>query len=700
MASLQWTTGGRTSRPSSRHGPLISRPETPQRPPSSHLHRPSSPSSPTGTHRRHSTAAASKPPHHLTTALPAGREAQRDGDGEGGVREALEGVEERSEEKVSVTMDTSIILQKCRPLPEDIASLDDADTACTFCGVSYLLLSKYERLVKHVSRVEEDMGTLKSYAVEHPMLVSRVKELEGLHKESLESVIRLEEEALAQKEEAGKTIRALHELQLRHTRLTHEMETSLQNCAWMEDGLRSQLRLLARSVLDVMDALKEHRKDLDHVRGGVQKLFQTSWESLSTNLSTSLLSGLPRLLSSSAQKMVAKVEAVHQAAKKSLQDEIRHLKDELKHSDERYAELLRDLENTKDEFERHLRMQREEGVEVRGRCVEMEERVSELTAEIADVRGLNAKLEASERDLKHRLKQDREDLERENLHLKTKELELEKLIRAKDSEIAELEARRDEERKSVASHEASALVTANRSLAQKEDLNKTIESMKTERLKTIEAHQSRQLEGVRGNLQSQLDAARLSRDTAWTEVKKKAALVEAEWKQKLDASSNEIEMLKSTINFLQKQLESVKSQPPPPPPESPAPPIASSTLTNLQTEINRRDAEIKFLKETVRVECEERMGLLALVDGLRRGAKPAFPSVTAGDSLVETKKNRGSRNGGSSIKGERSEDVEGRSNEGVSTNPELNVYQSMAAAAAAKKSQKLRSAASKTKLMV
>jgi hypothetical protein len=43
----------------------------------------------------------------------------------------------------------------------------------------------------------------------------------------------------------------------------------------------------------------------------------------------------------------------------------------------------------------------------------------------------------------------------------------------------------------------------------------------------------------------------------------------------------------------------------------------SDRLSRLQNLVNKKDNEIKFLKETVRLECEERMGLVAALAKVR-----------------------------------------------------------------------------------
>ena len=41
-----------------------------------------------------------------------------------------------------------------RPLPDEIVALQDSETACQYCGVSYLLLTKYEKMETHVKAIQ------------------------------------------------------------------------------------------------------------------------------------------------------------------------------------------------------------------------------------------------------------------------------------------------------------------------------------------------------------------------------------------------------------------------------------------------------------------------------------------------------------------------------------------------------------------
>jgi hypothetical protein len=50
-----------------------------------------------------------------------------------------------------------------RPLPEDIQQMTESETACQYCGISYLLLTKYEKMTLHVQQLEKQLQELQVF---------------------------------------------------------------------------------------------------------------------------------------------------------------------------------------------------------------------------------------------------------------------------------------------------------------------------------------------------------------------------------------------------------------------------------------------------------------------------------------------------------------------------------------------------------
>ena len=74
-----------------------------------------------------------------------------------------------------------------RPLPQDILEMSQEDTACKYCGISYLLLTKYEKMQAEVHKMEQELKDLRA---ERPGLLSK---LEKFLKEKNQSDERLDE---------------------------------------------------------------------------------------------------------------------------------------------------------------------------------------------------------------------------------------------------------------------------------------------------------------------------------------------------------------------------------------------------------------------------------------------------------------------------------------------------------------------------
>ena len=50
-----------------------------------------------------------------------------------------------------------------RALPEEILNLSDTETACQYCGISYLLLTKYEKMTQQLQSLEQELQKLQVF---------------------------------------------------------------------------------------------------------------------------------------------------------------------------------------------------------------------------------------------------------------------------------------------------------------------------------------------------------------------------------------------------------------------------------------------------------------------------------------------------------------------------------------------------------
>lgn len=51
--------------------------------------------------------------------------------------------------------------QEMRPLPQDILDMNEHETACQYCGISYLILNKCERMEEMVREMEAERAALR-----------------------------------------------------------------------------------------------------------------------------------------------------------------------------------------------------------------------------------------------------------------------------------------------------------------------------------------------------------------------------------------------------------------------------------------------------------------------------------------------------------------------------------------------------------
>ncbi|KAJ3195934.1 hypothetical protein HK101_010613 [Irineochytrium annulatum] len=638
------------------------------------------------------------------------------------------------DEPVHLTQSSTVLLTTCRPLPDDI----DTDASCSYCGVSYLLHSKYNTLVRHVSSLETELFAWKKYAVEHPILVERASKLEKEVESAKQSLEEADKAALESKAECGRMVRELHELQLRHTRLTHEMETELRNAGWLEESRRSQIRSLVRALVDLKDDLKGAK---DASRAGVKKMTEKMSETMIPQMlqeiSATIYGKLPGLIKGRVEQELRIKELQHGGIVASLRAEIESLKEDLEDNRGLYHKLADELRSTKSEYETHLESRTDELRALRAKTIDLEDVNSTRYSEISKLRGDQARIEAALADARDRLTTEIQMREQAIVNARAKEMDLREEVKRKEGEIAMLKEKLEATTKQATAGEMNANASAQKALAQKDiqindlrssirNLNSNIDAMKAERVKTIEAHQSRiaqlqdnfheklknsakaqsdaaladlkaqhdtamaelkaqidvdkrtsleqqksilqqQLQTLKATLQSQLDAARLSRDAA----DRRARECETTWSTKLNDKVAELSALRTRLESVQEELRNARrvAEPRPPKTPPPAPVVNTAEMEAMRERVARGDAEIAFLKETVRVECEERMELLKELDTMRRGL--------GGGKGVKSK-------GGNDAVGSVAE------LEGKVVEEDNRLYQSMAAKANFRKNQKLR----------
>lgn len=52
-------------------------------------------------------------------------------------------------------------LTKMRPLPQEIMDMTESDTACQYCGISYLILAKCEKMEALVNEMQLERDAMR-----------------------------------------------------------------------------------------------------------------------------------------------------------------------------------------------------------------------------------------------------------------------------------------------------------------------------------------------------------------------------------------------------------------------------------------------------------------------------------------------------------------------------------------------------------
>ncbi|KAI9361265.1 hypothetical protein DFJ73DRAFT_45646 [Zopfochytrium polystomum] len=392
---------------------------------------------------------------------------------------------------VFVSPTSTAVLHNCRPLPEDIISLDDSETACQYCGVSYLLLSKYDKMRTHVSKLEADLASLKSYAQLHPALTERAAWLENNLKSARAENEIMKDELASAAEDSGKTIRALHELQLRHTHLTHDYEELLKSEMVVNKLCTSQRRLALEGLIHIKNTLRELHLSLGKMMSALKIESKSILESTVRNLAQALLSHLQLFIDRQVDYRTSALRAKHSLELSQISEELQDAKAELNFCEQKNDHLRKDLEALQEMHDEYAQAHKGKAEDYGKQMVDLESQLATKNSELDEARDSMKELEEQEAALKKRL------LELSNLvDQQSKELF------QKDQDILETESQLAEERKKFDALQVSMYRASSRSKNEADvkimnlsnenrRLQDELSKMLSERQKMIDAHQSR-----------------------------------------------------------------------------------------------------------------------------------------------------------------------------------------------------------------
>ena len=143
-------------------------------------------------------------------------------------------------------------MNQFKPLPDDIQKMSEKETACQYCGISYLLLTKYEKMEAHVRSMESELQDLKKYVQERPGMLSRLNSLLNLQKESSQQVSNLERNITGLKQQMEWDRKDLASYQKKNHELNTELESQKSN---LKDANELMERMRTRNKLQLNQLL-------------------------------------------------------------------------------------------------------------------------------------------------------------------------------------------------------------------------------------------------------------------------------------------------------------------------------------------------------------------------------------------------------------------------------------------------------------
>ncbi|KAI9204795.1 uncharacterized protein BJ171DRAFT_89730 [Polychytrium aggregatum] len=134
-----------------------------------------------------------------------------------------------------------------------------------------------------------------------------------------------------------------------------------------------------------------------------------------------------------------------------------------------------------------------------------------------------------------------------------------------------------------------------------------------EALRELKQKMHQEASQTQDRLVHQIDSLKLSVERSNIELQRKCQNIEEEWARKYGSLAEQLQAQRTShaaeMQELQYKLTEASER---------VPTLSSVAEDEFRTQLAKRDAEIAFLKNTVRIECEERMELIAAVDTLKK----------------------------------------------------------------------------------
>ncbi|KAJ3022180.1 hypothetical protein HKX48_006816 [Thoreauomyces humboldtii] len=576
-------------------------------------------------------------------------------------------------------------MRSYRPLPAEILEMSEAETACQYCGISYLLLSKYERMVDHVKGLETHLVELQDYAKERPAFLKRIESSETRQRAAENAVNDLRNQLQESQRLARESFLELEESHKQSEKLSEAVSIAMAESKRLQDEKRVQVNRLVRHLADIRSELLEQRREVNTVKASMRKsnsvMIRDTLPAIHRRLQNEMATYMHRQQQAFAQMLQRKTQGELGVMAKNLALKV----EELQQAEERNTRLAQEIKMAKVEADEHVNAQKNYAHDVRSTCLKLDDQLHAAKTHSANLTHERDRLASRYHALELRLTEERRLQSTDRSTLETQIAVLSGKLSAKERELQDANAVHAKElRTRTADGDAVAqrdevIQGLERSIR---EMHGTTQSMQRERQKTIEAHQSRvrQLQDkfvkdletaghdaaarretelrrefavdkeeavrfLRESLTLEMNEAtdRLNRQLealrhAKTQTDQQAAAIATQWERKHQIASGQLTTLQASnaadfahyqarIRALEEQL--VQAATPAAAVAAERSPADSKQEAEMKTVVKKQEAEIRFLKDMVRVECEERMGLVAELALVRRGSTTSMPPAVA-----------------------------------------------------------------------
>ncbi|KAJ3187166.1 hypothetical protein HDU85_007204 [Gaertneriomyces sp. JEL0708] len=506
------------------------------------------------------------------------------------------------------------------PLATDFDDADETSTACQYCGISYLLLTKYERMTRHVKGLEVELAKLQEFRDKYPEFVDRLKIAEQEGGLANQRIAQLEQELEESKQDAKRRL---------------DVTT--------QDGQQRRLTLqnLNRKLVDLKSEVVEQRQAVTSTKDFIQWSLTNAREQLIPRLTTyirSTLRNYEQQRHADAQRMLAEAHARYQVREVELQTHVGQQKSCVEDMRAVVGQMERKLQKAEDTIED---LNRERTHMVQKFHAESEKIAKDLAFKDKEIRDLTQRVEDGRKGEGKALETARTGLARKDEQIAI----LERSVREMHSTLQSLRAERQ---MTIDAHQSRIkqlqdkfledIKIAGRIEADKreEEVRGAFATEKNEALGKLRAELQQEMRTMSEGFLHEAEALRVAKVHAESKAAREIRRVEEDWARKYAVLESQLNSLKasntadfahyqSQIRALEERLAVATARPPT---ARTADPKEIETLKNT---VAKREAEIKFLKETVRLECEERMELvakLALIDRQPKAIQPNAPDAT------------------------------------------------------------------------